>query len=67
MQQVTPMGGASGATADQLAAHCELNIPLKRGGEPEEAADVSLFLCSERSSYLVGETIHLDGGAAALG
>jgi 3-oxoacyl-[acyl-carrier protein] reductase len=38
------------------------NIPLGRFGEPEEIAQVVLFLCSPMSSYVTGQTIHINGG-----
>jgi len=37
-------------------------IPLGRVGEPEEIANVILFLCSDLSSYVTGQTIHVNGG-----
>ncbi|HOU01164.1 MAG TPA: 3-oxoacyl-[acyl-carrier-protein] reductase [Bacteroidales bacterium] len=37
-------------------------IPLKRGGTPEDVANVSLFLASELSSYVNGQIIHVCGG-----
>jgi 3-oxoacyl-[acyl-carrier protein] reductase len=37
-------------------------IPLKRGGTPEDVANVALFLASELSSYVSGQTIHVCGG-----
>jgi len=40
--------------------------PLGRAGEPEEIAAVALFLASEDSSYLTGQTIYPDGGRLGL-
>ncbi|MFO1093031.1 MAG: 3-oxoacyl-ACP reductase FabG [Planctomycetaceae bacterium] len=37
-------------------------IPLKRFAEPEEIAQVVLFLCSNLSSYVTGQTLHVNGG-----
>jgi len=39
-------------------------IPLKRGGSPDEVADLCVFLGSDNSSYITGQTIHVDGGMA---
>ncbi len=38
------------------------SIPLKRGGEAAEVANVCLFLGSSLSSYVTGQTIQVDGG-----
>ena len=38
------------------------SIPLHRFGEPEEIANVILFLCSHLASYVTGQTIHVNGG-----
>ncbi|MHA8049991.1 3-oxoacyl-[acyl-carrier-protein] reductase [Aquirufa sp. ROCK-SH2] len=38
------------------------SIPLKRGGEAEEVANVCLFLGSHLSSYVTGQVIQVDGG-----
>jgi len=40
----------------------EENIPLKRGGTPEEVAKVALFLASDLSSYVNGQVIGVCGG-----
>ncbi len=37
--------------------------PLRHLGQPVEVAEVALLLASDRSSYLTGETIVVDGGA----
>jgi 3-oxoacyl-[acyl-carrier protein] reductase len=37
-------------------------IPLARLGKPEDVAKVVLFLCSERSAYITGQVINVDGG-----
>ena len=37
-------------------------IPLKRGGKPEDVADMAVFLGSDRSSYVTGQTLHVCGG-----
>lgn len=37
-------------------------IPLKRGGQPEEVAEACVFLGSEMSRYITGQTLQVDGG-----
>jgi 3-oxoacyl-[acyl-carrier protein] reductase len=37
-------------------------IPLKRGGTPEDVAQLCLFLASDNSSYITGQVINVDGG-----
>ena len=37
-------------------------IPMRRGGEPSEVAGAVVFLASEASSFVTGETIAVDGG-----
>ena len=37
-------------------------IPLKRGGTPEDVANLCVFLASDNSSFITGQTIRIDGG-----
>lgn len=39
--------------------------PMERGADPDEVADVALFLCSSLSSYVNGESIAVDGGLSS--
>ena len=38
---------------------------LKRGGQPEEVAELASFLASDRASYITGAIIPIDGGVTA--
>ncbi|MEI6815754.1 MAG: 3-oxoacyl-[acyl-carrier-protein] reductase [Bacteroidota bacterium] len=37
-------------------------IPLKRGGTPEDVANLCIFLASDLSGYITGQVINVDGG-----
>lgn len=37
-------------------------IPLKRGGQPADVANLVMFLASDLSAYITGQTINVDGG-----
>jgi len=40
--------------------------PLKRLGTPEEIGNTVAFLCSDKASYITGETINVDGGRLGM-
>jgi NAD(P)-dependent dehydrogenase (short-subunit alcohol dehydrogenase family) len=42
-------------------------IPMGRTGHVDELAGAAVFLASELSSYVTGQTLHVDGGTAAAG
>lgn len=44
------------------AVRIKENIPLGRFAEPKEIAELILFLCSEKNSYITGQIIAIDGG-----
>ena len=47
---------------DNVKEEWAKTIPLKRGGQPEDVADVTLFLASDLSSYMTGQTLQVCGG-----
>ena len=46
----------------EIVAQWRAGIPLKRGGSPEDIANACVFLASELSAYITGQTLHVDGG-----
>ena len=50
------------ALLDGLAA----GVPMKRLGSPEEIAEAVLYLASDRSSYVTGSELYIDGGASQI-
>lgn len=47
---------------DKVQAEILNMIPLGRLGEPEEVAEVAVFLASDRGRYITGQVIQVDGG-----
>lgn len=60
----TPMSGGKGA-AKRFPALVK-GSALQRGGQPEEIAELASFLASDRSSYITGATIAIDGGSTCM-
>ncbi|MDR1499447.1 MAG: 3-oxoacyl-[acyl-carrier-protein] reductase [Tannerellaceae bacterium] len=50
------------ALSDEVKAEWAKQIPLRRGGTPQDVANVATFLASDLSSYVTGQTIHCCGG-----
>lgn len=53
------------AKAPEIAAKTEAAIPMKRGGEPRELAEVICFMLSDAASYITGAALPVDGGKVA--
>ncbi|MDY5859257.1 MAG: 3-oxoacyl-[acyl-carrier-protein] reductase [Porphyromonas sp.] len=50
------------ALSEDVRKQWEAQIPLRRGGMPEDVADVAVFLASDMASYVTGQTINVCGG-----
>ena len=48
--------------SEEVRAEWVKGIPLKRGGKPEDVANCVLFLASDASAYISGQTINVCGG-----
>jgi 3-oxoacyl-[acyl-carrier protein] reductase len=48
--------------SEDVRKQWESAIPLKRGGTPDDVANVCTFLASDMSAYVTGQTIHVCGG-----
>ena len=48
--------------SDKVKEGAKGQIPLGRFGKPEEVAELALFLSSEKSDYITGQVINIDGG-----
>ncbi|WP_165026387.1 MULTISPECIES: 3-oxoacyl-[acyl-carrier-protein] reductase [unclassified Dysgonomonas] len=52
----------TGALSDEVKQKWAEQIPLRRGGTPEDVANVAVFLASDLSSYVSGQIIPVCGG-----
>jgi 3-oxoacyl-[acyl-carrier protein] reductase len=52
----------TGALDEKVIQQWRDAIPLKRGGSPEDVANLTLFLASDLSSYITGQCINVCGG-----
>ncbi len=52
----------TGALPEETVKEWRSAIPLKRGGSPEDVANACVFLASDMSAYITGQTLNVDGG-----
>jgi len=52
----------TGELDEKMVEEWRQAIPLKRGGTPEDVANLALFLASDMSQYITGQVINVDGG-----
>ena len=52
-----------GLSEDEVLAQRQARVPLKRFAVPEDIANLTLFLASEKASYITGAIVPMDGGS----
>jgi len=60
-------GGLTDEVYKQFLERSKVTHPLGRVGQPEEVAELITFLCSDKSSFITGTSIPIDGGRLCLG
>lgn len=64
---ITVTEGLQRLSPNGLPPELAHGIPLARAGTVDETASATVFLASDMSSYITGQTIHIDGGTEAAG
>jgi 3-oxoacyl-[acyl-carrier protein] reductase len=59
---VGPGATQTGYLTPEKECQCAENTPLGRIGQPEDVADVIVFLASEQAHWLTGQLIYASGG-----
>ena len=62
-QLMSERSETQGITIAEAMVQQGANVPLRRIGEPEEFANVAVFLCSPAASYVNGAMVPVDGGS----
>jgi 3-oxoacyl-[acyl-carrier protein] reductase len=57
--------GLTAMSTPQSLTRAVRMVPMGRAGHVDEMAGAAVFLASDMSSYVTGQTIHVDGGTAA--
>ncbi|MGB1508232.1 MAG: SDR family oxidoreductase, partial [Crocinitomicaceae bacterium] len=51
-----------GSLDEKVVQEWRNSIPLKRGGTPEDVSNLTVFLASDMSAYITGQTLNVCGG-----
>ena len=52
----------SAATSEALMEQFRNDVPMKRFGQPEEIAELVLFMCSDACEFMTADTVYVNGG-----
>ncbi len=61
----TPLAAKLLSTEEKVEAHAQRH-PLKKIGQAEDIAHLAAFLLSEKSSWITGQILHVDGGMSTI-
>jgi NAD(P)-dependent dehydrogenase (short-subunit alcohol dehydrogenase family) len=61
----TPLAAKLLSTDEKKEANAQRH-PLKKIGSPENIADAALFLLSDKSNWMTGQVVHIDGGLSSI-
>ncbi len=59
-------GGIQDQQPDEFIKNYNAKVPMKRMGTPEDIAPTVSFLLSEKSKYITGQNIAIDGGWTSI-
>ena len=58
----TRINAEARAKNPDMVANVMRHTPLNRAGKPEDIAGPAVFLASDKSSFMTGQTVHANGG-----
>jgi NAD(P)-dependent dehydrogenase (short-subunit alcohol dehydrogenase family) len=61
----TPLAGKLLNSAEKIEANGQRH-PLKRIGEASDIAELAAFLLTDKSSWITGQIMHIDGGMSSV-
>ena len=51
-----------GSSIEQMREYHEAELPVRRGGLPDDVAHAATFFASEEAGYVTGQVLYVDGG-----
>nr|MDQ6937761.1 SDR family oxidoreductase [Actinomycetota bacterium] len=55
-----------GTTIEQMRRRVEAEVPVRRGGRPDDIAEAVAFFAAEEAGYITGQVLYVDGGSGLM-